>query len=589
MARTSLFTSLSKVFTRLTRERRAETALGRREFLGLSALAAGALVLPACGDDDGGGDAGPGGDGGAGGNDGGPEPGDDQVQVAVLGAGLAGLHAAYRLQQAGIDVRVYEAAKRVGGRTFTLRDAFPDGQLAELGGELIDSNHVAMFQLAEELGLTLDDRLQPGVTADVWWVNGAAVPEETVVAQFSAVAGRMLDDLEAADSDEDRFAELDETSLADYLDEVVPADEFPELHAILVAAYRGEFGLEPAEQSALNLIYLIGSDEPDPFRVFGESDERYHLHEGNDSIARKLAERLGDAVVTEHRCTRIASDGSRLVVDLERADGTTRSVSAEHVVVALPFTVLRDIELAVDISDEKRRIIAELGYGTNTKLMGAFSERVWLTRHESSGSVTSDEDYQQTWDSSIGQAGDHGILTNFLGGEQGARAVPDPEALFTAAVDALEAVFPGIRSAYVADSARAMHWPTYPLVRASYTCYRPGQWSFWQLEGQREGNIHFCGEHTSPDFQGWMEGAAETGAFAAAEILDDLGVAYPAALAALLSEKLPQPTWRLESLPSKRLSLLTRRRSLGRSALARARSQLRTAPEPESLPRVAER
>ena len=44
-----------------------------------------------------------------------------------------------------------------------------------------------------------------------------------------------------------------------------------------------------------------------------------------------------------------------------------------------------------------------------------------------------------------------------------------------------------------------------------YTCYRPGQWSFWPLEGEREGSLHFCGEHTSPDFQGWMEGAAETG------------------------------------------------------------------------------
>lgn len=555
MARTSLFASLSKVFTRLAREQRAETALGRRAFLGLSALATGSLVLPACGDDDD--------------DDGGP----DNVQVAVIGAGLAGLHAAYRLKQAGVKVRVYEAAKRIGGRTFTLRGAFPDDQIAELGGELIDSNHVAMFQLAEELGLTLDDRLEPGVIADVWWVSDAAVPEETIVTQFSAVAGRMFDDLEAADGDEERFAELDETSLADYLEEAVPAEDFPELHAILFAAYRGEFGLEPADQSALNLIYLIGSDDPDPFRIFGESDERYHLHEGNDSVARGLAERLGGAVVTEHRCTKIASDGARLSVELKRADGTTRSISAEHVVVSVPFTVLRDVELAADISEEKRRIINELGYGTNTKIMGAFSERVWLTQHDSSGAVTSDETFQQTWDSSIGQAGDHGILTNFLGGEQGALAVPEPDARFAEVAEALDAVFPGVRSAYVAGSAKAMHWPSYPFTRGSYACYRPGQWAFWQLEGQREGNIHFCGEHTSPDFQGWMEGAAETGAFAAAEILDDLGVAYPEALAKLLAEKLPQPTWHLESVPSERKSLLLRRRSLGRSARVRTAAE----------------
>jgi hypothetical protein len=299
MARTALFASLSKVFTRLERERGGRAPLGRRAFLGLSALTAGSLVLPACGDDgedspdDSGGVGGEGGEagrGGEGGSGGSPDPGDDTVQVAILGAGLSGLHAAYRLKQAGLDVRVYEASKRIGGRTFTLRDGFPDGLLAELGGELIDSNHAAMFRLAEELDLTLDDRQQPGVTPDLWWVGGAPVPEATIVAQFSAVARRMLDDLEAADNDEEQFAALDATALSDYLDEVVPAEEFEELHAVLFAAYRGEFGLEPSRQSALNLIYLIGSDEPDPFRVFGESDERYHLHEGSDSVALGLAD-----------------------------------------------------------------------------------------------------------------------------------------------------------------------------------------------------------------------------------------------------------------------------------------------------------
>jgi hypothetical protein len=78
----------------------------------------------------------------------------------------------------------------------------------------------------------------------------------------------------------------------------------------------------------------------------------------------------------------------------------------------------------------------------------------------------------------------------------------------------------------------------------------------------REGNLHFAGEHTSPDFQGWMEGAAETGAFAAAEVLNDLGVAYPTELADLLAQKLPQPTWGLGEAEEKRKRPLTRRRKL---------------------------
>src|SRR6185436_5215891 len=110
----------------------------------------------------------------------------------------------------------------------------------------------------------------------------------------------------------------------------------------------------------------------------------------------------------------------------------------------------------------------------------------------------------------------------------------DEEDWYRSVAAELDFVFPGVRDAYVDGSARRMHWPSAPYARGSYTCYTPGQWSFWQLEGVREGNLHFCGEHTSPDFQGWMEGAAETGAFVAAEVLNDLGIAYPAGLAAIL-------------------------------------------------------
>jgi monoamine oxidase len=548
MARTAVFSALSRVFSRLDRERREARALPRREFLELTALSTASVLLPACGDD---GETPPG-------------DGDEAQRVVVVGAGLAGLHAAYRLKQAGVDVTLYEAADRFGGRTFTLRGEFPDGQIAEMGGELIDTNHTAMFALAEEFDLVLDDRLsEPTGTNEVWWIGGEAVPEATIVDQFSAVAGAMLDDLDAADTDEARFAELDETPLSDYLDAVVPSEDYPELHAVLTAAYRGEFGLETPEQSALNLVYLIGSDEPDPFRIFGESDERYHLHEGSDSIARALATELGDAALLGHALVRITADGDAFELLFERKNASPLTVKADHVVLALPFTIVRTLELEFDVGEDKRLILDELGYGTNSKVMGAFSERVWRTQHDASGSVTSDAAFQQTWDSSIGQAGEHGILTNFLGGQAGLTVgETEPEAHFQSVVAELDAVFPGIEGAYVEGSARRMDWPNAPYARGSYTCYGPGQWSFWQLEGERIGNVHFCGEHTSPDFQGWMEGAAETGAFVAAEVLNDLGVAYPAGLAAILEGKLPQPTWGLAEEARVRLSPIARRRAL---------------------------
>ena len=82
------------------------------------------------------------------------------TRIVVVGAGLAGLTAAYRLQQAGYAAQVYEGSDRIGGRCWTGRGDFADGQIYEHGGELIDSNHIAIKQLAQELGLTLDNLLQ---------------------------------------------------------------------------------------------------------------------------------------------------------------------------------------------------------------------------------------------------------------------------------------------------------------------------------------------------------------------------------------------------------------------------------------------
>lgn len=556
MGRTRLFEKLQRIAARAVAERRRlldgeAPILTRRQLTwGGAQLAAGALVA-GCGSDSG-------------------RKSASDVRVAVIGAGLAGLHCAYRLQQAGVDVTVYEASSRVGGRVFTAREEDYGEQTFELGGELIDSNHITMLSLADELGLTLTDRFTPGIQNDVWFVAGEEVPEETIVEQFTAVAGVMAEAEEAADSDDEAFAELDQTPLSVWLEEHVPPAEYPELHAVLLAAYRGEFGLEPEQQSALNLLYLIGSDEPDPFRIFGESDERYHAREGSDAFATRLHDKLAKGTVKlRSKLTRVqtADDGYWLrLTDGEDAI----DVQYDHVVLAIPFSVLRNVELDVPLSELKRQIIDELGYGTNAKVMGSFSSRVWREDHEKSGTVTCDLPLQQLWDSSIGQPGERGILTNFLGGDAGVDVGDvDAEEYYTGILADVEAIFPGAADAYRPGTARRMHWPSYEHTLGSYTCYRPGQWAFYEQEGVREGNLHFCGEHTSVDFQGWMEGAAETGLLVASAIIEELGFEPSAEMSAILAHKtrLPQPARRRAG--QQRLSLRERRRALSRAAAAR--------------------
>jgi monoamine oxidase len=202
------------------------------------------------------------------------------------------------------------------------------------------------------------------------------------------------------------------------------------------------------------------------------------------------------------------------------------SVAADQVLLAIPFTLLREVRLDVELPAVKRRAIAELGYGTNAKLMVGFSERVWRTRHGSNGSSLTELPYQLTWETTRLQPGRAGVLTNFTGGRHG-EALGDgtPAEQAAAMVDDLERIFPGVQAAHAGMPAVRFHWPTHPWTRGSYASYLPGQWTaFRGEEGTAVGNLFFAGEHCSLEAQGFMEGGCETGEHAATAILEARGV-----------------------------------------------------------------
>ena len=301
-------------------------------------------------------------------------------RVVIIGAGISGLTAGYRLSQQGVSVRILEGQDRVGGRMFSQRGFFPDGQVAELGGELIDTGHVHMRKLAAELEIPLDDFVldDPDLDRDVFFFEGRRIAEHEVVRAFLPVSRRVVWDRSTLTGSWVSHAEpnggerLDRTPLSEWL---AGAGAEPWLARLLDVAYTTEYGLEIAEQSALNFLLLIDPN-PLPFRIFGESDERFHVRGGNDLIPRTLAERLGDRVETGRRVESVArrSDGSYIV-----SAGGGEPVTADHVVITVPFTMLRGeggirLDASLGIPEVQQRAIRELGYGTNAKLMVGFSQ-----------------------------------------------------------------------------------------------------------------------------------------------------------------------------------------------------------------------
>lgn len=452
--------------------------------------------------------------------------------VLIVGAGIAGLTAGYRLSQAGVPVEIIEARNRVGGRIFTRKKAAGTPLIAELGGEFIDSDHVCIRSLAEELGLPLIDLLavDAGLIPDTYYFEGRRVPLEEIINDFVPVAAQVEADLEAIDNFEDYTSEdeatvaIDNISLAQYLDQIPTA---PIVRQLLKIAYTIEFGLNPEEQSPLNLIYYIGT-EPGIFEVFADSDERFYLDGGSEQMTQRLAQILAGSIATATvlESIREQSDG-RFLVSLR--SGISRfERTYERVILTVPFSVLRTVEIDVELPEVKREAINTVGYGTNSKLITGYTDKIWRTRFNSRGNVFTDLGFQNTWESSNSRYASNavGLITNYTGGTKGvavgAGTVEDQAQLFRTQ---FEAVFPGINAAAIRGRAERAFWTGSPFSLGSYLCYRPGEFTrFYGVEGERVGNLFFAGEHTSLEYQGFMEGGCETGELVASDILEDVGL-----------------------------------------------------------------
>jgi monoamine oxidase len=455
-------------------------------------------------------------------------PAASDKNVVIVGAGLAGLHCAYRLLQGGVRAKVYDAGHRIGGRLLTLRNHFQSGP-AELGGSFIDSTHYLMLELAKEFDLEVDcisDRPAGLLSDAIYFFNGGQVKESEIVEQFKPVAKKIV---EAKKSEQDNLLkQADKMSIIEWLQK---NDASPLISNILNIVYTGACGVEADKQSALNLLHMINPRDL-PFRIIGEADQRYRLRDGNDTLPTVLADKLKDQIELGSFLVAVSKKSDeRLVATFDQKGGKTLEVTADHLVLAIPFTLLRQVQLDanLDFTPEKRTAINELGYGTNAKLLVGGIAPAWK-----GGWVFTDNTLPIIWDDRpLTEKGSYRVLTRYLGGQAGVEigkgSVQDHAQM---TLRLLEHIKTGTTGKLDPTSAVRQHWPTEPLFQGSYSCYLPGQgqWGEQHVAGKQEGNVHFCGEHTSSDFSGYMEGAAQTGALAAAAVLDGLGVQTPPAL-----------------------------------------------------------
>lgn len=450
--------------------------------------------------------------------------------VAIIGAGVAGLTAAYRLLQAGVPCEIFEGSERTGGRILTKTDFNKDAMFCELGGELVDSNHADLIALARDLGVGIQELKESDRGVDLYFFAGKHYADEELIPAFEPFAKKLAADVEGLyDAEENltaKAARFDRISLAEYLTQTGKGVEKWVVDMLRVA-YTIEYGRDSDEQSSLNLIALLKADTSEGFTIFGDSDESKRIKGGSSSLPNALARALENKVRInkDHRLVNIAQVGSSITLSFA-VDGSSKAMKFTRVICALPFTMLRQVDgvKTLALARRKQEAIAQLGYGNNAKVMYGFTERWWRNPAvklpaPSNGSIFTDLPLQCTWESSRGQAGKSGILTNFLGG---AGAKPFSTERFDNFRDELDRVFPGVAGKF--DGRRAvMNWPEYKFTRGSYTCPLIGQYTtLLKVAGEPElgGRLLFAGEHTSGDFSGFMNGAVQSGNRAAKEILE---------------------------------------------------------------------
>jgi monoamine oxidase len=464
-------------------------------------------------------------------------------RIAIVGAGIAGLNAALTLQDKGFGATVFEASDRVGGRMHSDRGGYwDDGEVSEFCGELIDSGHKTILGLAARFDLAVDDLLaaEPAGSTDTYWFLGGRYPAAQADADFVPVRAAAEKDVKAAgypttwDGNTPAGVALDHMSVHDWIESRVPGGHGSPFGALLDVAYNIEYGAETSDQSSLNLVYLLGF-QPDKtgFEIFGESDERFHIRGGNQQLPEAIAATLPDVRLGWRLTTVAANQDGTVALSFDTPAGAFSAV-VDQAILALPFAVLRTLDTSrAGFDQRKRTAISELGAGRNAKLQLQFASRYWTTSGPwgvSNGASYTDLGYQNTWEVSRAQPGAAGIVVDYTGGDTAAAFSPSTP--YSNAADnprvtayarsflrGLETVFPGITRRW--NGKATLSVPALdPNLNLAYSYWRVGQYtSFSGYEGVPQGAIHFAGEHTSQDFQGFMEGGAAEGARAALEVV----------------------------------------------------------------------
>lgn len=449
-------------------------------------------------------------------------------RVVVVGAGLAGLAAAYDLMEAGVDVVVAEQAERPGGRIKTVRDVFDDGAWVDVGGQTSGPGYANFFYFATlfelemepqsvfrgrpEILLDLEGTLYTGselrTDASRWPValraeERAAAPLR-LLSQYLRPVAEQIGEVHRVLEPE--FARYDEMSLAGFLEE---AGASPAALRLIE---------HTVNYNSLETVSALSALRDAVRSLFNAGGQALNVKNGNQSMIDAFAERLGERLRTG--CSLQAVNRKEAGVELQfETQGSRELWEADAVVLALPFTALRKVRFEPELPAKRRAIVDSLPYTQVAQTYVQTTSRFW-SDEDNVLAVYSDGPLERLFNASSRMQGNRGLLVNWVNGD-GTSAIRDMDAEQQAdfAIRELERIWPGSRRRV--EKIYAHDWGK-SYAEGAYAHYAPGQLTRYAREiPEPIGPLHFAGEHTELVAPG-MEGALTSGRRAAREVIESL-------------------------------------------------------------------
>ena len=420
----------------------------------------------------------------------------------VVGAGFAGLTAAYRLTAAGWNVTVLEARNRAGGRAWSYRFSEAPDLVCEMGGEWIGKDHLRILALAKELNVPLEPHAYR-----VWLLQHEdlhAPGTWNFSADSQAAWKRFMDKYKRSTEQEKR--RLDQYDWWTWLGKIGITDADRRIREIMDSTDYGE--------SIRQVSAYVAADEyvdTDYINPNSTDEMDFHVRGGNSVLIDALAARLAPgALHLKSPVKAIRQRAGRVTVET-----TGERFTADACIFTAPSTVLNSIQFDPPLSPAKTLAADELEYGRIIKSQMLFDRRFWPAEDFS---LMSDETSHQYFHSTQGQPGPRGILCSYAVGDKADVLASQTKADRQAQLMRdLKTVSPDASAALIDTFDQP--WQDDPWAHGAYAMYRPGQWfRVRPLLEQPHGKVLFAGEHLG-DWQGFMEGAVSTGEIAAKHLL----------------------------------------------------------------------